>query len=48
VVRGNQTTFTERNGRFDGSAIRNSDSTTNFYDRDGHFTGSSTNTTQRR
>jgi hypothetical protein len=46
VTRGNATTFSDRNGRFDGTAIRNSDGTTSFYDRRGYFTGSSTNTTQ--
>jgi hypothetical protein len=40
VTRGNATTFTDRAGRFDGTAIRNSDGTTSFYDRSGHFTGS--------
>jgi cell division protein FtsI/penicillin-binding protein 2 len=48
VTRGNQTTFTDRNGRFDGTAIKNSDGTTSFYDKSGRFTGSSTNTTQPR
>jgi len=48
VTRGNQTTFTDRNGHFDGSAIRNRDGTISFYDRNGHFTGSTTNTTQPR
>ena len=46
VTRGNETSFSDRNGRFDGTAIRNSDGTTSFYDKRGHFTGSSTNTTQ--
>src|SRR5262249_54740667 len=43
---GKTTNFKGRNGRFDGTAIRNSDGTTSFYDKSGHFTGSSTNTTQ--
>lgn len=47
-TRGNATTFTDRNGRFDGTSIRNSDGTTSFYDRNGHFTGSRSNTTQPR
>jgi hypothetical protein len=46
-MRGNATTsFTDRSGRFYGSAIRNSDGTTSFYDRSGRFTGSSSRTTQ--
>jgi KTSC domain len=40
--------FYDRNGRFSGSAIRNSDGTTSFYDSHGHFTGSVINTTPRR
>jgi hypothetical protein len=48
VTPGNQTTLTDRNGRFDGRAIRYSDGTTSFYDKSGHFTGSVTNTTPRR
>jgi hypothetical protein len=40
TTRGNQTSFTDRAGKFDGTAIRNSDGTTSFYDRSGHFTGS--------
>jgi hypothetical protein len=48
VERGNTTTFTDRNGRFDGTAIRNSDGTTSLYDRNGHFVGSSRHTTQPR
>jgi hypothetical protein len=43
---GSSTTFTDRDGRFNGSAIRNSNGTTSFYDKNGHFAGSSTNTTQ--
>jgi hypothetical protein len=39
--RSNSTSFTDRSGRFDGSAIRNSDGTTSFYDKSGRFTGSS-------
>jgi hypothetical protein len=39
VTRGNTTSFTDRNGRFDGTAIRNSDGTTSYYDRRGHFCG---------
>jgi hypothetical protein len=48
VTRGNSTSFTDRNGRFDGAAIKNSDGTTSLYDRNGHFTGSVTNTSPRR
>jgi len=48
VTRGNSTSFTDRNGRFDGTSIRNSDGTTSFYDRNGRFTGSVSNTTPRR
>jgi hypothetical protein len=48
VTRGNETSFSDRNGRFNGTAIRNSDGTTSFYDRNGHFTGSVINTTPRR
>jgi hypothetical protein len=40
--------FYDRNGRFDRTAIRNSDGATSFYDRAGRFTGSSVNTTSRR
>lgn len=40
-TRGNVTSFSDRTGRFDGSAIRNSDGTTSFYDKSGRFTGSS-------
>ena len=40
---GRNTTFTDRDGKFSGSAIRNSDGTTSFYDRSGHFTGTNTN-----
>lgn len=47
-TRGNSTSFSDRDGRFSGSAIRNSDGTTSHYDRNGHFTGSSVNTTPRR
>jgi hypothetical protein len=45
---GRNTTVTDRNGKFDGSVIRNSNGTTSFYDRNGHFTGSSTDTSRRR
>lgn len=45
VTRGNATSVYDRNGRFDGTVIRNSDGTNSFYDRNGHFTGSITNTT---
>ena len=48
ITRGNQTNAYDRAGRFDGTAIRNSDGTTSFYDRNGHFTGSRSNTTQPR
>jgi hypothetical protein len=48
VERGNSTRFTDRNGRFNGTPIRNSDRTTSFYDKNGHFTGSSVNTSQVR
>jgi hypothetical protein len=48
TTRGNETSFTDRSGKFDGTAIRNSDGTTSFYDRRGHFTGSSSNTTPPR
>jgi hypothetical protein len=48
IERGNATSLYDRNGRFDGSIIRNSDGSTSFYDRNGHFTGSATNTTPRR
>ena len=41
VRQGNNTWF-YGDGRFVGSAVRNSDGTTSFYDRSGHFTGSST------
>jgi hypothetical protein len=44
--RSNSTTFTDRSGRFNGSAIRNSDDTTSFFDRNGRFTGPSSRTTQ--
>jgi hypothetical protein len=40
---GRDTTFTDRDGKFSGSAIRNSDGTTSFYDRSGRFTGTNTN-----
>jgi hypothetical protein len=42
VTRGNETSFADRNGHFDGTASRNSDGTTSYYDRRGHFVGSST------
>jgi hypothetical protein len=45
---GKNTTVTDRNGKFDGSVIRNSNGTTSFYDKNGHFTGSSTDTSRRR
>ena len=45
---GNSTSFADRNGRFDGTAIRNSNGTTSLSDRNGHFTGSTVNTTPRR
>jgi hypothetical protein len=48
VTRGSSTSVYDRNGRFDGSVIRNSNGTTSVYDKSGHFTGSSTNTTQPR
>jgi hypothetical protein len=48
TTRGKETTYTDRNGRFDGTAIRDSDGTTSFYDARGRFTGSSTNTAPRR
>jgi hypothetical protein len=48
TTNGNSTSFTDRNGRFDGTSIKNSDGTTSVYDRNGHFVGSSTNTTQPR
>jgi hypothetical protein len=47
-TRGNATSFTDRNGRFDGSAIRNSDGSKSLYDRSGHFTGSTVSTSPRR
>ena len=40
---GKNTTFTDKDGRFNGSAIRNSDGTTSLYDKSGHFTGSVVN-----
>jgi hypothetical protein len=43
---GKNTSAYDRNGRFDGSAIKNSDGTTSFYDRSGRFTGSSSRATQ--
>jgi hypothetical protein len=45
---GNTISIYDRSGRFNGSAIKNSDGTTSFYDRSGRFTGSSTNTSQRK
>ena len=41
----NTTSYSDRDGRFNGSSIRNSDGTTSLYDRNGHFSGSVTNTT---
>jgi hypothetical protein len=48
VTRDNSISFTDGTGRFDGTAIRNSNGTTSLYDRSGRFTGSSTKTTLRR
>ena len=48
MTRGNSTSFTDRNGRFDGTAIQNSNGTKSFYDRNGRYTGSTVNTTPRR
>jgi hypothetical protein len=44
---GRSSTFTDKNGKFDGTAIRNSDGTTSFYDRNGHFSGQSFNRGKR-
>jgi hypothetical protein len=48
VTRGNTTRVYDARGRFDGTAIKNSDGTTSFYDARGRFTGSTVNTTPRR
>jgi hypothetical protein len=47
-TRGNSTSFSDGQGRFSGSAIRNSNGTTSFYDGRGRFTGSSVSTNPRR
>ena len=47
-TRGNSTSFSDGQGRFSGSAIRNSNGTTSFYDGRGRFTGSSIDTGPRR
>src|SRR5207302_790594 len=39
IPHGNSTAAYERNGRFDGTAIRNSYATTSFSDRNGHRRG---------
>ena len=38
---GRNSSFTDLQGRFAGSATRNSDGTTTYYDRNGRFAGSS-------
>jgi hypothetical protein len=48
TTHGNQTTFTDRAGKFEGTSIRNSDGTTSHYDRAGRFIGSTTTTTTPR
>jgi hypothetical protein len=48
VTRGNSISVYDRNGRFDGSIVRNSNGTNSYYDGRGRFTGSSVSTGSRR
>jgi hypothetical protein len=48
TTRDNTTSAYDKSGKFDVSAIRNSDGTTSLYDRSGRFTGSSINRGPRR
>jgi hypothetical protein len=45
---GRNTSYTDRNGRFDGSAVHNNDGTTTYYDRNGHFVGAASRPSPRR
>ena len=48
IDHGKDASFYDRDGKFSGTAVKNSDGTTSFFDKAGRFTGSSHNTTQPR